>query len=155
MNLRTMHKQRLFVLIAAVIGIISMFLPWIRISVFGFSRVVNGMHGAGILVFLCLVLAGIAAYLGDQTRSLDNTMWMIVLICGGLGTLIMIWNIVHASTTIFKSYLRFGIFLTALSTLGVLLAAFFFRPTSTIEQGNSSRGLNDAADEPGNMNPLL
>jgi hypothetical protein len=132
----------MFVLIAAVIGIISMFLPWIRISVFGFSRTVNGMHGVGILVFLCLVIAGIAAYLGDQTKSLDNTMWMIVLVCGGLGTMIMLWNIIHASTTIFKSYLRFGIFLTALSSLGVLLAAFFFR-SSNITTNSFQNSGND------------
>lgn len=37
MNFQTMNKQRKFVLIPAAAGIISMFLPWVRISVFGFS----------------------------------------------------------------------------------------------------------------------
>jgi Na+/H+ antiporter NhaC len=47
MNFETMSKQRKMILIAAAIGIVSMFLPWV--SVFGFS--VNGMNGWGVLVF--------------------------------------------------------------------------------------------------------
>ena len=31
MNFQTMNKQRKFVLIAAAVGVISMFLPWISI----------------------------------------------------------------------------------------------------------------------------
>ena len=52
MNFQTMSKQRKFVLIASAIGIISMFLPWF--SFFGFR--ISGMHGVGILVFLCFVI---------------------------------------------------------------------------------------------------
>jgi len=67
MNFQTMNKQRKFVLIAAAVGIISMFLPWI--SFFGFS--INGMHGSGIVVFLCFAVSGIISLLGDQTKNLE------------------------------------------------------------------------------------
>ncbi len=35
MNFQTMNKQRKFILIAAAVGIIAMFLPWVKISFFG------------------------------------------------------------------------------------------------------------------------
>jgi hypothetical protein len=63
MNFQTMNKQRKFVLIAAGVGIISMFLPWVSVSVLGFSQTVNGMHDKGILVFLCFSASVIIAYL--------------------------------------------------------------------------------------------
>ena len=39
MNFQTMNKQRKFVLIAAAIGVISMFLPWISISILAIRKV--------------------------------------------------------------------------------------------------------------------
>ena len=139
MNFQTMSKQRKFVLMAAAVGIISMFLPWVRISVFGFSQTVNGLHGVGVLVFLCFVVVGIIAYFGDQTKNLDKTMWMITLVCGTLATLIIIWNIIDASGSIMGSFLSFGIYLAGLAALGVLLSAFLLRsPTDTIKDGFES-----------------
>ena len=84
MNFQTMNKQRKFVLIAAAIGVISMFLPWISVSVLGYSQSVNGMHDKGILVFLCFAASGIIAYLGDQTKNLDKTMWTVTLLAGAI-----------------------------------------------------------------------
>ena len=103
MNFQTMNKQRKFVLIAAVAGVISMFLPWVSISLLGFTQSVNGMHGSGILVFLCFAASGIVAYLGDQTKNLDKTMWLVTLIAGALATLIVIWYIIDASGNAFVS----------------------------------------------------
>ena len=139
MNFQTMGKQRKFVLIAAAIGIISMFLPWVRISLFGFSQTVNGLHGIGVLVFLCFAVAGIIAYLGDQTKNLDKTMWLITLVCGTLATLIIIWNIIDASRSIMGSFLSFGVYLAGLAALGVTLSAFLLRsPTDTIKDSFES-----------------
>ena len=94
MNFQTMNKQRKFILIAASVGFIAMFLPWIKISFFGMSSSVNGMHGSGILVFLCFIGAGVVAFLGDQTKNLDKTFWFIALACGALASLIMVWNLI-------------------------------------------------------------
>ena len=91
MNFETMSKQRKFILIAAAVGFIAMFLPWINISFFGISSSLNGMHDKGILVFICFVVAGVLAYTGDQTKNLDKKNWFIVLIAGALATLIMLW----------------------------------------------------------------
>ncbi|MEI9955839.1 MAG: hypothetical protein WDM90_05900 [Ferruginibacter sp.] len=78
MNFQTMNKQRKFILIAAAIGIIGMFLPWVNF----FFISINGMHSWGILAFLSFLGAGVVSLLGDQTKNLDKTFWFIALACG-------------------------------------------------------------------------
>ncbi len=138
MNFQTMNKQRKFILIAAAAGVVSMFLPWVRVSFFGMSSSVNGMHGSGIVVFLCFAAAGVVAYLGDQTKNLDKSFWFIALVCGGLATLIMLWNFIDASD-LGMSFLSIGFYLAALASVGVLAAAYLFRnPSDSIKSGFDS-----------------
>lgn len=54
MNFNTLHKQRKAILIAAVIGVIGVFLPWITVGFLGQNIHSNGFHGIGILAFLAL-----------------------------------------------------------------------------------------------------
>jgi hypothetical protein len=137
MNFQTMSKQRKFVLIAAAIGVISMFLPWFSISVFGYTSSANGMHGDGILVFICFVVAGILAFMGDQTKNLDRSFWMGVLIAGGIAALIMIIEFLRVLDAL--SYLSFGFYLALLASLAVVAAAYMFRsPADTIKGGFDS-----------------
>lgn len=139
MNFQTMNKQRKFVLIAAVVGVIAMFLPWVRISFLGLSNSVNGMHGSGIMVFLCFIGAGVVAYLGDQTKNLDKTFWFVALACGALATLIMLWNFIDAMGGMGASFMSIGFYLAALAAIGVLLSAYMFRnPTDSIKGGFDS-----------------
>jgi len=126
MNFQLMSKQRKFILIAAGIGVIAMFLPWIQISILGFNAgSVNGMHGWGIVVFLCFLAAGGITLMGDQTKNLDKTMWMAALIAGGLATLIMVIFFLRALDAI--SFFSVGFYLAIIASLGVLYAAYAFR----------------------------
>src|SRR5450432_319783 len=134
MNFQTMNKQRKFVLIAAAIGLISMFLPWI--SFFGFS--INGMHGSGILVFLCFVVSGIIALLGDQAKNLEKTMWGITLIAGAIALLVILYFFIDSSgnSSIFGSVtgFSFGFYISGLAAIGVLFSAYLFRsPTDNLK----------------------
>ena len=139
MDFQTMNKQRKFVLIAAVAGVVGMFLPWWSVSMFGASNSINGMHGNGIIVFICFVVAGIMATMGDQKTTLPSTSWIITLICGALGVLIVGWDIMRSSQYGIGSALSFGIYLAALAAIGVVAAAFMFRaPTDTIKGGFDS-----------------
>lgn len=141
MNFQTMNKQRKFVLIAAAIGVIAMFLPWFRISFFGMSSSINGMHGNGIIVFICFIIAGVLAYLGDQGKNLERTFWFITLASGALATIIMVWNLIDVSGNSFGmgSVMSFGFYLAILAAIGVLLAAFLFRaPGDSIKGGFDS-----------------
>ena len=138
MNFQTMNKQRKFVLIAAAVGVISMFLPWV--SFLGYS--ISGMHGSGILVFLCFVVCGIIAYMGDQTKNLEKTMWAVTLIAGAIALLIVLYYFIEASGgggSIFGSVIGFGLYISGLAAIGVLLAAYSFRsPTDNLKDSFNS-----------------
>lgn len=166
MNFQTMNKQRKFVLIAAAVGIISMFLPWV--SFLGFS--ISGMHDKGIVVFLCFVTSGIIAYLGDQTKNLDKTMWTVTLIAGALALLMIVWFYFQASDSYAgTSFLGFGFYVSAIASLGILLSAYVFRsPTDNLKDGfntlkkdieskintpANTTTPDDKTSNPGNTNP--
>jgi uncharacterized membrane protein YoaK (UPF0700 family) len=128
MNFQTMNKQRKFVLIFAAAGIISMFLPWISVSLFGYSQTQNGMHDVGILTFLCFGVIAAIAYLGDQTKNFDKTMWPVVLIAGALALLSIIWFYSKANDSIMgSSLIGFGLYIAAITAIGVLASAYMFR----------------------------
>ena len=172
MNFQTMNKQRKFVLISAAVGIISMFLPWISVSVLGYSQTVNGMHDKGILVFLCFAVCGIIAYLGDQTKNLDKTMWMVTLIAGAIAFLFIIWFYFQASDSFMgASFIGFGLYISGLASLGILISAYLLRsPTdnlkdsfnslkkdieSKINTPASTTNNTDTTNNPNNTNPPL
>ena len=73
MNFETMSKQRKMILIAAAVGIISIFLPWTSFA--GFTA--NGFRGGGIIVFICFLAAGFLSYTGDQSANLNKMNWML------------------------------------------------------------------------------
>ena len=163
MNFQTMSKQRKFVLIAAAVGVISMFLPWVSISVLGFSSSYNGMHGSGILVFLCFLAAGGITLMGDQTKNLDKTFWMITLAAGALAAIIVIWNIIDAMGSLYGNVLSFGIYLAGIASIGVVAFAFMYRsPSDTLKGGfdsfkkdmedkmKNTGGTNNPTPPPGN-----
>ncbi len=135
MNFQTMSKQRIFVLISAVVGFISMFLPWVSVSMFGYSQSVNGMHDKGILVFICFVASGAIAYLGDQTKNLDKNMWGITLLAGAVALLLVIWFYSQASGSVLgSSFIGFGLYIAAIASIGILASAYLFRsPTDNIK----------------------
>ncbi|MGH2648900.1 MAG: hypothetical protein ACRDE8_15085 [Ginsengibacter sp.] len=154
MNFQTMNKQRKFVLIAAAVGVISMFLPWV--SFLGYN--VNCMHGSGILAFLCFLVSGIIACLGDQTKTLDKTMWAITLIAGAIALLVVLYYFIEASgggDSIFGSVIGFGIYISGLAAIGVLLAAYMFRsPTDNLKDSFNSmkKDIENKINTPSNTN---
>lgn len=134
MNFDTLNKQRKFILIAAAAGVISMFLPWISVSYFGISGSANGLHSYGILIFLAFIGAGAVAYMGDQTKSLERTMWFIALACGAIATLLSIYFWTDAG-----SVAGFGLYIGLLAAIGVLAAAWLFKaPGDDIKSGFDS-----------------
>jgi len=140
MNFQTMSKQRKFVLISATVGFISMFLPWVSISMFGYSQSVNGMHDKGILVFLCFVATGVIAYLGDQTKNLDKNMWTLTLLAGVVALLFIIWFYLQVTDSLIgPSLVGFGLYIAGLAAVGIIASSYILRsPTDTIKDGINS-----------------
>ncbi len=135
MNFQTMSKQRKFILIASAAGVISMFLPWVSISLFGYTQSVNGMHDIGILVFLCFLAGAAIAYLGDQTKNLDRNMWGIALAAGAIALLSIIYFYFKMSNSVMgSSFVGFGLYISGIAALGVLGSAYMLRsPTDNIK----------------------
>jgi hypothetical protein len=134
MNFQTMSKQRKMILLAAVVGVIAMFLPWwsISLGILG-SGSVNGMHGEGILVFLCFAATGVLAYMGDQTKNLERTNWMLTLIAGGLASLIMIIRFI--SWLDILSALGIGFYLALAASVAIVAFAYINRTAGETLQG--------------------
>ena len=120
------------ILIAAAVGIISMFLPWFSISsAFGNANV-NGMNGLGILVFLCFLAAGALAFMGDQTKNLNQTNWMITLIVGGIAALIALIRLISPP---FPFSAGFGLFIALAASVAIVAFTFMHRSASDSLQG--------------------
>ena len=90
MNFQTMNRQRKLILITATIGIISVFLPWVTISILGMTQSINGFRGWGILVFLAFVVAAVIALIGNQTQALEKSYWFLAMACGAIALLSII-----------------------------------------------------------------
>jgi preprotein translocase subunit SecG len=153
MNFQTMNKQRKFVLIAAAVGIVSLFLPWLKVSFFGASGSVNAMKSnTGYFLFAMFGVCGVMAYLGNQLTNIDKKNWVITLICGILATgwILLTWVGATNSEYAAISTLAWGFYLSLLSAIGVVVAAFMFRsPSDNIKDGFNSLK-NDISNRIGN-----
>jgi len=149
MNFQTMNKQRKFILIAAVVGIIGMFLPWFNL----FLISINGMHSWGVLAFFSFIGAGAVALLGDQTKNLEKTFWFIALICGALATLIIGWSLLSYISDGGASVLSMGIYIAMLGALGTLLATYLYRSPSDSIKGGFDSLKHDIEEKTKNTNP--
>ncbi|HEY5408331.1 MAG TPA: hypothetical protein VIJ92_14650 [Ginsengibacter sp.] len=174
MNFQTMNKQRKFVLIAAGVGIISMFLPWISASSpfgYGPSYSENGFQGIGILAFLCFTACGVIACLGDQTKNLDKNMWVSTLTGGALALFGVGMFYLNYTRLPFggPSLTGFGLYIAVIAAIGILASAYMFRaPTDNLKDSfntlkkdienkiNSTANTTTPGDKtsnPGNTNP--
>jgi hypothetical protein len=122
-----MHQQRRLILTTAVVGVISIFLPWIKISLFGFSKILDGMHGIGIVAFCCFIAIAVLSFIGKTTNSQNQTIWGITLVAGAGAFISTVIFFIKASNPVSGSSAEFGIYIACLAALGVLAFAYFFR----------------------------
>lgn len=162
MNFDTMLKQRKYVMIAAILGVIGMFLPWFN---FGYFGSINGMHGWGFLVFLCLAGCAVIAFLGDQSKALDRTLWMVALIASAIASLFMIIWFFDVVSNGF-GYMSFGFYVAFIASLTTLYCVYKYRsPSDNIKDGFDSmkRDIETRMKSPGsssgnnsgNINPPM
>jgi hypothetical protein len=152
MNFQTLNKQRKFILIASVIGLVSVFLPWISGGAMGYSRSSNGFNditNAGVFVFLGFLVNAIISLLGHQHEPLDKTKWLVSMVAGVITLLgvVTFWSkasdiissasaSMNAVTSMFgqneaKTSASFGyglgFWLCALCAIGVLVVSWLFK----------------------------
>jgi hypothetical protein len=114
-----LHKQKLYALILAAVGVIAHLLPWWKFSFGGFGGYsVNGLHDLGILSFLAFIGAGVVTFIrGDKTQAYEGQDKTIVAGCfAGAGAIALI-QFLRAS-----SYTSIGIYLAIVAGVaGALL----------------------------------
>ena len=141
MNLQTMNRQRKLILITAAIGIISVFLPWVTISIFGMTQSINGFHGWGILVFLAFVASAVIALIGNQTRVLEKSYWFLAMACGAIALLSIIIAIASSDSMgggmgFVDAGIGAGMWIAIAAALGVVLFAWLFKsPADNLKSG--------------------
>jgi putative oligomerization/nucleic acid binding protein len=138
MNFQTMSKQRRFVLIASVIGVVSIFLPWISVEFLGSNfGSANGFHGKGVIMFLAFAGAGVICLLNDQTKPLDKTMWLVTLALGALNLLLAIIFLSDISQAL--GLVGFGFWIALAASIAVPLFTWMYRaPGDTLQSGFDS-----------------
>ena len=71
-----LNKQKLYALIAAGAGLISLILPWRTVR--GFT-VANGFNGLGLIALLGVVGVAVAVFMGDKSKPFEGQMKQIAL----------------------------------------------------------------------------
>jgi hypothetical protein len=133
MDFATLHKQRKFVMIAALVGIIGTFLRWYSWDAGIISGGVSGTSfGAGVITLLGLAGAGVLAFLGDQKTYLSKNSWLIVLGIAALTTVLCFIKLISNRS---GASLGIGLFLSLAGSIGTLAAAFLFKnPNDDLKQ---------------------
>lgn len=124
MEQMNLHKQKLYALVIAAVGLIACFLPWWKVSFGSFGGFggggysVNGMHDLGIIAFLGFAGAGVVTFImGDKTKPYDGQPKMIVAACFGAAALFTLIQFLRQTR-----FTSFGLYLALLAGVaGALL----------------------------------
>ena len=151
MDINKIHKQRLVILILAIIGVISAFLPWAttELSVWGASyrESINGIQGDGMISFLAFIAAGVIAVLGNtkQTVTKDDIFKWGTVGAGGVAALIALIAMMNVSSVPFTSA-GFGIFPSILAG-GAIAAVPFLDPKIFEKLPFGADGADSSSDD--------
>ena len=132
-----LHKQKLYALIVAGVGVIAMFLPWWKVSFgggyggFGGGYSINGMHEIGILSFLGFLGAGIVTFaMGDKTKPYEGQVKMIAAACFAVAGLIALIQFLRQT-----KFTSFGLYLAILAGIAGAVIVYVLKP----EQFNTNK----------------
>ena len=116
--LNGLHKQKLYALIVAAVGVISCILPWWKISYGGFGGVsINGLHELGWISFLGFIGAGVVTFvMGDKSKPYEGQEKMYAMACFAAAGAIALIQFLRQT-----KFASFGIFLAIIAgALGAL-----------------------------------
>ena len=121
------HKQKLYALIAAAVGLISCFLPWwsFKTSFLGqsFGGSVNGLHDLGIIAFLGYIGAGACCFLGDKMKPVEGQYKLIAAGCFAGAALFTLIQFLRAS-----SFTGIGIWLSLIAGVAGAVVVYVLKP---------------------------
>ena len=92
-----MHKQRLYVLIAAAAGMLGTFLPWVSLPFLGSVSGVNaGADGWISFVFFGVVVA--MTLIGNRESLLEGYQFTLSVVFGAVGAIFGLWKIIDINS---------------------------------------------------------
>lgn len=120
-----MHKQRIGIVVAAGIGMLSTFLPWATVPFLGS---INGTVGDGYITLVIFLVALLMGLLGDKNTLLTGAKKIVAMIAGALAGGIGIWKILDISSIgggeagiLGKSIgVGFGLYLIVICGIGII-----------------------------------
>lgn len=115
-----MSQQRIALAILAGLGVLSTFMPWIKLPVIGY-RV--GTEFSGWITFVLFSIVFIVTFLGDRSKRLKGGKLYVAIISGVLAAGIGIWEIFDLDSSMFASA-EYGLYLMVISGTGIPLAAY-------------------------------
>jgi nitrogen fixation-related uncharacterized protein len=125
-----LHKQKLYALIVAAVGLISVFLPWWKISYGGYggfgglAASVSGFRDLGIVVFLAFAGAGVVTFMmGDKTKPYEGQTKMITAACFAGAALFALIQFLRQS-----HFTSFGLYLAILAGIAGAVIVWVLKP---------------------------
>src|SRR5262249_49177451 len=123
-------------------------------SSFGVS--VNGFRGIGVLTFLGFLGAVIVSFVGDQTKPLDKSMWLVALGAGAVALLFTLIRLLDfTGNGAGFSFVGFGMWIAIVAGIATLAVAWMNRsPGDSLKEGFDSlkKNISAATSQPGNSN---
>lgn len=123
--MNTFEKNKLYVLIGSVVGIIATFIPWIVADFFGQTMARSGFEGDGKIVAVLFAIIVTLTLLGDRGTELSKERRLISFILAAINLLIVFVTLINIYNVEFVNIAKpgFGIFLTIVSTAAVMTFA--------------------------------
>jgi peptidoglycan/LPS O-acetylase OafA/YrhL len=123
-----LHKQKLYAVIAAAIGFISVLLPWWKFSYgfggFGGGYSINGLRDLGIITFLGFIGAGVVTFLmGDKTKPYEGQQKMIAAACFAGAALFALIQFIRQS-----HFTSIGLYLAILAGAAGAVIVYVLKP---------------------------
>ena len=136
-----MEKNRLFIIIAAAVAILSSFLPWASLNAGAFgSYSWNGLRGDGWFVIIFAVVAIVLACLNDVKSSLPKGFAIGVIVAGALSTIVTLIDVfgVNKYAVDFNGYgvsIGFGLILALIASIAIVVTGLLAMSGGKITKG--------------------
>jgi hypothetical protein len=110
-----MNKQRMFILIAAVVGIAATFLPWIELPMGS----VAGTKGDGWITLLLFTISAVLTVLGQRTSSLQGVKMYGAIAPALIAGLVALYKILNFNSSMPDSDNPFALAIRSSISVGI------------------------------------
>lgn len=123
-----MNKQKLYILISSIVGILAALMPWVSVTAFrSVTQTVSGIDGDGKITLVLFAIACALCFVGNKQEKFSQQFVYGLWAVGGLNILIFLMLFSRAGEAAKSVYgfgsvgLGHGAFLTFLAALAIIL----------------------------------